>query len=226
MDGKRQGALLILNASVLLFTATVLKADIVTIPLPTSAYTSSTTLLPDGPENTPVPSITDGNFTASISGAVAIPRAPVPNGWQTWGAPPNTETATPAVIEFQTPLTCTTCAVSLLFSMPVGTFGFEAEPDPFVGPQSLMVTFLDGANVAGTITQQFDSGLSSASLIAASTFGEFTGLTIYSDTDFALANLRYGPLVPTPEPDSWALLATGSLAVFGGVVLRRRRIAA
>ena len=202
------------------------QAALIQIPLPTAAYTSGTNLLPPGPQDVAVSSLTDGVFTVGFSGATVIPRAPVPVGWQTWASPPSTENATPRIDEFQTPLTCMTCTVTLSFSSPVKTFGFEAETDPFPNPHTLTIMFLNGGTTVGTITQPYSTGFATAKLIAETTPDhQFTAVTITGDTDFAIAQVRYsanavGP-VGIPEPGSILITGLGLCAV-GLLKLRSR----
>jgi hypothetical protein len=196
------------------------RATVIAIPVPVPAYTAGTHLIDPGPQDTPVTSLTDGSFTVSFSGATVIPRAPVPIGWQTWGAPPLTEGATPRVDEFQTPFTCTTCTVTLGFSTAVKTFGFEVESDPFPIAHTFAFTFYDGTSPVGSENIDFTpGGFADARLVAMTTFDqEFTGVTITGTTDFAIARIRYSDsALPVPEPASIYLAAIGFV-----LVVRRR----
>ncbi len=201
------------------------QAAFIQIPLPNTTYTSGTTLVPPGTQDVPVTSLSSGGFTVSFTGATAvIPRAPVPVGWQTWAAPPFTETATPRVDEIQTPLVPANQTVTLSFNTPVQTFGFEAEIDSF-SAHTLTVNFLNGAISVGTIVQAYPTGISSARLIAGTTPDQqFTSISINGDTDFAIAQIRFAPGAPpaVPEPSTILLSAGGLVAV----LLARRRVRA
>jgi hypothetical protein len=128
------------------------------VPLPNSFYTEGTHLIDPGPQDIPVTALTDAGFTVTFSGATVIPRAAVPNGWQTWGSPPFTEGATPRVDEFQTPLTCTECTVVLSLSRGVKIFGFEIESDPFPISHLFAFTFYDGTSPVATEDINFTPG--------------------------------------------------------------------
>jgi hypothetical protein len=57
-----------------------------------------------------------------------------------------------------------------------------------------------------------------ARLLAAARSGGFTRAVVSTNTDFAMAQLRYAEVVP--EPGTWAMLIVGFGAV--GFVARRR----
>ncbi len=195
-------------------------ASVVSIPEPDSAYTAGTNLINSGPQDTVVTSLSASSFNLAFSGATVIPRAPVPVGWQTWASAPFTEGATPSVDEFQTPLSCTVCTVTLSLSNPVKTFGFETEPDPFPTNHTFDFTFFDGTSPVGAESIAFvPGGFADARLVAMTTPDqEFTSVTITGTTDFAIARFRYSDsAVDVPEPASFCLIGLGF-----GLLLRRR----
>lgn len=130
--------------------------------------------------------VSSANLTAHF--ATPMEKANVPDGgWMTWGAPPNTESATPAVLKMDDPNQI------VVLSRPVKEFGFEMEPSPFL-PESFTTTFrvsLDGATV-GTLTRTAD-GNAGARLFAIRSDIPFDRVEIVNnDLDgFAIAQLRY-----------------------------------
>jgi hypothetical protein len=207
---------LVVGAFLGILTRMPLHATVINIPLPTPTYTGETNLFDAGPQNTTVTSLTNGTFTIGFSGATVIPRAAVPVGWQTWSAPPFSEGATPRIDEFQTPLGCTVCTVTLSLSSGVKTFGFEVESDPFPIAHTFAFTFFDGSTAVASEDIPFSpGGFADARLVAMTTPDEeFTSVTISGTTDFAIARFRYSDsALSTPEPASTCLFAL-ALALF------------
>jgi len=202
------------------------KADFNPIPTPTAGYTSSTSLIniagiPDG--TTVIPSVTDGIQTVSF-GAL-MNKTTVGVGFATWGAPPFTESSTPAILTTPpTPVIVTT--LQLLLSVPSLTFGFELQGDAQNTTNEFNVQFYEGAVPVGNITQ-FINGNAGARLFAAfSTDSPFTSVVI-TNVDgqaggFAIANLRY---TAVPEPATIAMVAQ-AIAAVGFYGWRKRRQAA
>lgn len=190
------------------------RADFVTIPQPTSAYLSSTTLLDfTDPDFTLISSLSGGGETLSYDNP--LDEQTVPVSWGTWGSPPATETSTPRVgyTEGNSTLTIT-------LSNPASTFGLEIEPDfPFV--EETTADFYSGSALAGVI-DLFPNGDSGALLFAGSTTTDpFTSVVItnLADDDFAIAQQRF-TLASVPEPASFFLIGS---TLLGALVLVRRR---
>ncbi|HLH19598.1 MAG TPA: PEP-CTERM sorting domain-containing protein [Bryobacteraceae bacterium] len=186
------------------------------IPQPTAGYLSSTTLLAIAdPEGSIVGSVSDGFLTVSFQsgGSSALMDVDaVPDSWSTWGAPPDTESATPAVLAFDDP---TATAMSFLFDRQLVTFGVEIEPDDTSpgNQHDVTATYWLGSTLVGTIDRSV-SGDGGALLFAGSG-GPFDRVDVASDIDFASAQFRY---TPTPEPAAFWLAGAGLLAI-----VRRRR---
>jgi hypothetical protein len=228
----RSIAVSILASTACISVVPMAHAAFIVIPQPVAAYTGGTTLLSLPPAGTVVNALTNGTFTLTFTspdaGTQVIARDAVPVGWSTWNSPPAVESSTPRVLQDLVNLTCTTCTLDLAFSSPVGTFGFEAEPDPLSIPHSITATFFNGAATLGSIPVAFPNGNGTARLFAATTSGsdQFTSVRITIDgTDFAMAQLRFGQQItlPTggiPEPGT-VLLMLGGLAAIGYRKLRQ-----
>ena len=170
----------------LVLLAAQANADITVIPQPDAAYLSSTTKIDFAsvPDFTLLDSITDGTLTVTFDNPVD--KRTVPSGWQTWSAPPDAESATPAVL-YQG-LT----SMTLDLSLPVTTFGFELEPNPFSTEDfDVEFVFLSGPTVVGTISLSVD-GFAGSRLFAATTQDlPFDQIVISGTSDFAIAQVRY-----------------------------------
>jgi hypothetical protein len=188
------------------------------ISQPGSSYTSTTSLIDITPltEGSSYSSISDGALTVSFSSSMI--RNSVPYSWSYWNCPPATEGCTPPVLWSNG-----ADDVTMSFSQPVYTFGFEAEPDN-LSSEEMVATFYSGATVDGTI-DLFPSGQAGALLYAASDGTPFTSVEITNTTgdDFAIANVRYGT---TPEPASLVLLGTSLVGLAVGRFRSRSRTSA
>lgn len=199
-------------AAVVLAAAAAPAAAFAVIGMPNAAYRAGTTPLPipDGPAA--VTTISDPRLAVVFS----VPLLPldVPSGWSTWASPPQTESGSPRVLWTQW-----VNRLVLSFSVPITAWGFEAQPAPFA-PYEVTVDFFGGGALLGSITHTVD-GRGGARLFAATAGpGEaFTRVVVRSEASFALAQLRYGGIIP--EPASWALMIAGFGLV--GCALRRRR---
>jgi hypothetical protein len=185
-------------------------AAVTQITTPDAAYTSSTTLLPiTVPDFTTLTSLSDANVTLTFD---STSTRTVGLNWSTWGSPPDTEGSTPRLLFGG--LSSMTFTSSVLLAV----LGFEAEPDPF-SVHNFHVDYYNGATLVGSIDRLAD-GSAGARLMAAS--GGFNKAVVTSDTDFAVAQVRYS--LGVPEPSTWALMIGG----FGmaGMALRRRRMVA
>lgn len=194
------------------------RADFIPIAQPTSAYTSSTTLLdfPD-PSFTAITMLSGGGETLSYDNLLVV--LTVPNSvWPTWGSPPATETPTPCI--GYTGGLSDTRTISL--SKPVTTFGLEIETqgDGNGKNTETVAAFYSGSKLVGSIgrfTDYYDSG---ALLFAASTSTDpFTSVIAAPPyKDFAIARQRF-TLAQVPEPSSLFLLVS---ALLGALAFVRR----
>jgi hypothetical protein len=139
----------------------------------------------------------------------------VPNSWATWGCPPATESCTPNVLWNEG-----FSSLTISFTEPLKTFGFELEPDNFA-VEEVTAQFFNGASLVGTI-DLFPNGSAGALLFAGTTDSQFTSVVItdLAGGDFAIAELRGRPAPSTPEPGTMVLLGTGLLGALG--VMRRK----
>ena len=170
-------------------------------------YLGTTSLLPlVGSEFTSVTSVTDGIETISFSDALTV--LSVPTTWGTWNTPPFSESGTPGVLA-----TVFVSSITLSLSSPQTIFGLEVEPD--FGTNLITLDFFNGATNIGSISRTVSS-FGGALLLAGQLDQSVTSAVVSSNSDFAIAQLRYGTEVP--EPYSAALLLSG-LAAFG---FRRR----
>jgi hypothetical protein len=220
-----------------------LHAGLIPINAPTPLYQAFTNKIPiTAPDGSSVNSVSDGNLTVGVSptttALTVTPGILNPGTYPTWGSPPQTESASPRVLDSNGSLT-----VTLLLNKPVHTFGLEAQPDEF---ELLHITaqFFNGPTPIGSITRLVD-GLGDplnpgpgggAQLFAATTtpdtFITRVVLTVdpplFSDDPpgFAFAEVRYSPNplivvngeVVIPEPGTLALVLVG-----GAVLASHRR---
>jgi hypothetical protein len=202
-----------------------------TISSPTPQYLGNTSLL----------GIPVGASFASVSGAQSYSVSPtliqfqVPGSWTVWGAPPDTESATPRVLA--TPINTTT--VTWTLTPGVTTFGFEIEPAnagavPTPLSYTITATYFNGATPLGTISRSLQ--YNAARVFAASSSTPITSVVITAPLaagGFAMAQLRTGstliggpdvtaiPALGLPELGALSLLLAGA-----GVLLARRQQAA
>jgi hypothetical protein len=197
-------------AGVLLLWIPAANAQITQIPLPDSAYTSSTTLIPiTGADGETTLTLSDPNLTVTFS--TLMQKFTAEDTWGPWGSPPAVETSTPRVlspVDFQN-----VTSVTLAFSQPLTTFGMEAEPDAFTqGFFPVTLDFFSGATLLGTVSNSLDG--STAALFAASSTMPITSVTLTiggnaadpAGTDPGIAQIRYALV---PEPSTWLMVAIG-----------------
>lgn len=103
-------------------------------------------------------SITDGTVTVDFSQSLG--KRTVPDNWATWSSPPYSETAYPDLMY-------SSSVVTLSLSEPVGTFGFELEPNLF-GSFNFTVKYYSNGNLLGSI-KRTATGDHGARLFAAQT---------------------------------------------------------
>lgn len=135
-------------------------------------------------------SIADFTEVTQVSGcgqtvnlSISMNKRTVPNGgWASWGSPPWTETATPAVLYSNGATSVTLTFAKSNFS------GVEVEPNPFEVHTFNGVWKNKKGKEIGSATADAD-GSSGARLIGAKA-KKATSLTISSDIDFAIAQIR------------------------------------
>ncbi len=179
-------------------------AGFITISTPGSAhplggtYVNNTNLIAiTAPEFDLLTSLTDGFLTVDFSTEMQVRQ--VDTSWGNWSSPPFSESAFPTVLWTQGVTTLT-----MDFSQPVRSFGFELEPNE-IGLFALTATFFNGANVVGAITDYEVEGDAGARLFAGvvtlPSDLPFTSVQITgAGKDFAIAQLRYATIVAVPEP--------------------------
>lgn len=207
---KRALALLAVSVAIVLPA----QAQFSPITQPNAGYVSGTTLLNfAAPDFDVLSSLGDATLTVGFVGDLTA--LTVPTTWGSWGAPPNTETSTPRVL-WTNGLT----DLSFHLSKAVGIFGFEAQPNTET-ISTLIVTFFNGPTQVGQISRNVD-GSGGARLFAAQTTGQFTGVTISSTDDFAVARLRYSSVFTAPEPAALSLLILVGIPAAGVYRCRRK----
>lgn len=198
------------------------------ISSPDSSYLASTTYIDIAaiPDYTNVSSITDGTLTVSFvdpssGGALSMNKRTAPGvSWATWSAAPDSQRGASDTLPVLSSEGAT--AVRFNLSMPVSTFGFEAEPNPFT-VHTLTALFYDASgNLLGSISRDV-SGNAGARLFAASSttpisYVVFSGQVYWAAGAFRYALPQGGPVIP--EPTTMALFGAGLL---GFLPLRRRR---
>ncbi len=194
-------------------------ADIIPIPQPDPTYRDRTTRFEvTQPDFTIITSLTAMGCTVTFSPPVQART--VPGSWATWGSPPDTESPTPRVLWTQgaTQLTMTFSPGDCSF----GTFGFEAEPNPF-DTFPMTARFFSGDQEVGAITRDV-SGSAGARLFAADAVDmSFTRVVFSSAVDFAVAQLRFalgggGILTGTViEADGGTPIAGATVEAVGGM---------
>jgi hypothetical protein len=195
------------------FACLSLRADFMTIPQPTRAYVSSTTLLDfTDPEGTIVGGLSDGIETLIYGNSLTEYSVPV--DWSNWGTPPAVETSTP-----QIGFTAGFSSLSINLWRPATTFGFELGPDA-LATEETTAAFYSGRTLVGTINLTPD-GAGHALLFAASTTtNPFTSVVVtnLADDDFAIGRQRYTLASVAPEPATFFLLCVA----IGAIPIARR----
>jgi hypothetical protein len=211
----------LMSAGVLMLSTTAAWAQFTPINQPDLAYTSSTTLLPiTAPDNAPIPSLTDGTLTVTLTSNVGpLIAGTVPTTYAIWGAPPDTESATPRVLG-QT----LNSTITLTFSSAVTTFGFEGMVNN--GNRNVTADFFAGVVPVGSITRPVGDGGVGAKLFAATSLTPFDRVVLTDAVRVGpgttIAQIRYaGASSAAPEPGTAAFVVW----VVGGGMFRcwRRR---
>jgi hypothetical protein len=121
----------------------------------------------------------------TVTFSVSMNKRTVPGGgWASWGSPPDTESATPAVL-YSNGAT----SVTLSFSKGGKVGGVEAEPNPFE-VHSFDASFMKGSKTRGTIHRDDVDGNAGAKLLGGKAKKSFDTIVISSDIDFAIAQIR------------------------------------
>jgi N-acetylneuraminic acid mutarotase len=195
--------------------------SITTIPNPDAAYLSTTnkvdiSSLADFSTHTSV-----SNGTQTFSFSTTMEKRQVPGSWGTWSSPPESESATPAVL-----FTQGVNSLTLSLTRPASIVGFELETNSF-DVFTFTVDFYAGAVLLGSVIQDI-SGNAGARLLAGRSDGALIDGAIVSVSGdpggFAIAQLRYSPNnswaarapVPTGRRGIAVATANGILYAIGG----------
>jgi hypothetical protein len=167
---------------------------------------------------TTIGSLSDGTLTVGFSNTLT--KGKVGQTFGTWGSPPDTESATPDILNtFGNPNVTTR---TLTFSQPLTVFGFEAEGGDF-SPARFTLEFLSGATSLGTISRTI-VGNAGARILAGESPTAFDHVIVtdtlpQGDNSFAIAQPRYA-VSSVPEPATLTLFGAAVVALYG---CRRRR---
>jgi hypothetical protein len=187
----------VLAITIAALSAAPARADFAPIPQPNAAYVTGTSLLSfSDPDLSVVASLSSGPVT--VTPDIPLVALTVPGTWTAWGAPPNTEGATPRVL-WTNGLTSLTLKSSVLLN----TFGLEAQPNTTVPAAITATFFLDNTQV-GQIVQAVD-GNAGARLFAGTSLSGFNRVVLDSTDDFAVARIR---VAAVPEPGQVVQLVT------------------
>ena len=85
-----------------------------------------------------------------MAALTVVPGVLNPGTYPTWGSPPQTESATPRVLDGNGAPT-----ITFTLSQPVHTFGLEAQPEAFE-ILNITATFFNGATPIGSISRTVD----------------------------------------------------------------------
>ena len=131
---------------------------------------------------TPVSQVGKVKFSPTLE------KRSVPGSWATWGSPPATESATPNILY-------TVGATVITVTLPgkgarKGVVGMEVEPNPFEVHSFTMTVFKkSGAEIcSGSVDADGNAG---AVVLATAKAKKAKTVTISSDVDFAVAQIRY-----------------------------------
>lgn len=185
---------------------------------PTSTYVDGTTLmsLASIPNDESLTSLPQGPQTVTFDSAMI--KWTVPTNWETWGAPPFTETATPLILYHDgvSPL-----QVSL--SQASRTFGFELQGAEQLD-SNFIVRFYAGAMEVGSVERTV-SGDAGARLFAAYSTSDFFSHVVIENPGgnsggWAIANIRYSTTA-VPEPSTYVMGMIATVATAS--IIRRKR---
>lgn len=146
-------------------------------------------------------SISDGFQTVDLQVGGPLQKRTVPGTWYTWSSPPESESATPAVLQ-----SSATVLTALKFSVPVAVVGFELEGNQLGETHDFLVEFYDdNYELIGFVVRSVaaDAG---ARLFSFST--NWTSkisrvdISAAGGPSFAIAQVRYSltELPPAPSP--------------------------
>lgn len=195
---------------------------------PTAEYVGATTNFALGMANgTTFTSLTSGSVTMSSSGTLT--KGTVPASWNNWGAPPNTESATPAIADSGSGVN----SITLTFSQGLAIFGMEVQQASF-STLSLQADFYSGAIFLAGVTRTVTvpgapngaSGDGAKLFAVGSTDMPITRVVMTAPSaanGFAMAQFRYAEFVePVPEPGTVTQFLTGCAGLAALWRLRRR----
>ena len=153
---------------------------------PTTAYLLNTCLIDvSGVEGESVTTLTGCGQTITV--APTVVRAEVGSTWTDWGIDGEdwVEDPAPPLLWLKT-----ATALTLSFSFPVDLAGVEAEPNAS-DSHAFTATYKNGAGATVTTVARDIDGNAGARLLAADAVGT-KSLTISTDVDFAIAQIRVG----------------------------------
>jgi hypothetical protein len=152
------------------------------IKQPSGSYVSDTKLV----DLSGIADFTPVDKVGKVSFSPTVEKRSVPSSWASWGAPPDTESATPNIL-----YTAGSTSLTVKIKGGAKTAGFEAEPNPF-DPPTIPITgvFSKGGQDICTVTVDA-AGQSGAKLLAVKSKKEFDTITVTSEFDFAIAQVRY-----------------------------------
>ncbi len=192
-------------AATILLASLAATASRASILMPTSAYLNSTRPVAFVDRNeAPLTSISDSFLTIAFSS----PMRAV--------APLKAESSNPRVLrsgwdaDFK-PVT----AVTFFLSQPLSVFGFLAEPLN-TDKRTLTVTFFMGGQLVETISRDVNKGSALLFAAAAQPGIFFDSVTLTSDADWAMGQIRYAPFRQTePERRPWGFVPAGLVLLLG-----------
>ncbi|SFB20144.1 MULTISPECIES: hypothetical protein [unclassified Bacillus (in: firmicutes)] len=188
------------QASMKVATQSLVQGSLSSIDLPDANYLSSTTKIDiSGLSNGGnYQSISDGTQTLSFSHS--LNKRIVGWGWATWSSPPNSEQNQPDVLYVPSD------SFTVNLAVPVSTFGFELEPDPFDW-RNYTVEYYSGSTLVGTINKDVN-GNAGAKLFAVTSQGaQIDRVVVSGNATFAIGQFRYNADQTAPVTQATMSLA-------------------